>query len=260
MPARWALSLSGHPFDQEDAETLFGGEGPVRVAKVADRASREWTALFSDAFEECQTPSDVNEIGPPIVDRLNGILFVRDPGRQPLSIDAVLECRDGEPAEGGGFARSVFLAASGALTVRSRLSGTLSAGPSTLAPPPPERGLLALSLADDVLADVLTFLRGAPDWFDLYKAYEMMRDDIQRRLGKNKKGKNKEWYESSVAWPSRNAVTHFQKSANFHRHSRANAPEGVTTENALPLDAAKRFVAALVPPWCAWRGSSPGGL
>ena len=56
---------------------------------------------------------------------------------------------------------------------------------------------------DDTLADVLTFLRGEPDWFDLYKAFELMRDDVNSKLGQNK-------YEQ-MGWPDKMQSTCFPK-------------------------------------------------
>ena len=46
---------------------------------------------------------------------------------------------------------------------------------------------VAAAQSDDVVADVLTYLRGEPDWFDLWKVFETMRDDINRRLGGQKR-------------------------------------------------------------------------
>jgi hypothetical protein len=39
---------------------------------------------------------------------------------------------------------------------------------------------MSAGLNDEVVSNVLTYLRGNPDWFDLYKAYEAMTNDTGR--------------------------------------------------------------------------------
>jgi hypothetical protein len=84
---------------------------------------------------------------------------------------------------------------------------------------------------DDTLADVLTFLRGEPDWFDLYKAFELMRDDINSKLGQNE-------YEQ-MGWPDKKTVDVFSESAQVYRHSRAKWPEGYDLITAMKSDEAR---------------------
>jgi hypothetical protein len=254
---RWAVSLRGKPLDLEDAAELLAGEGPLRVNTVVDVAGHTWTALFADAFSNATSASEVNDAAPSIVDRLNGVLFVRHPNREPLSVDAVLEWREAAAGSSVGFTRSVFISAQDELTVRSRLKAGLTVTSNegqSIYTPPPERAWLITALSDDVLADVLMFLRGSPDWFDLWKAFEMMTKDISDRSG----GK---WKSSGVPWPD---VVWFSKCANFHRHSRAKSFEGVNAQNAMKIGVARRFVAGLVKPWCEWRQAQaasglPGG-
>src|SRR6266702_4015193 len=48
------------------------------------------------------------------------------------------------------------------------------------------------------------------NWFDLYKAFERMRDDINRALGQHN--------EATIGWPD---TDFFTESSQVHRHSRA---------------------------------------
>jgi hypothetical protein len=231
----------GHSFDLQEAEDVWGSGEAIRIAKVRHIAGQQWTALFADAFSSLQTAAEVNELGAPIVDRLNGLLFVRDPGRRPLSIHGVLERRTED-----GFVQHVFLAAEA--TVRARAFARLYGGTSV---PPPEQRWLPQSLTDDALADVLTFLRGQPDWFDLWKAFEMMREDIQARSGR------KPWHRSGVAWPDERRMDRFEATANHHRHSRARRIE-MPKDGWMSLREGRQWVAALVRPWLNWRASNDG--
>ena len=93
-------------------------------------------------------------------------------------------------------------------------------------------------MTDDVVADVLTFLRGEPDWFDLYKAFERMRDDSNRQIGQRK--------TSTLGGP---ALDHFTQSAQVYRHSRSKWPQGYTMANAMQTSDARKFVQELVRNW-----------
>ena len=97
---------------------------------------------------------------------------------------------------------------------------------------------------DDTLADVLTFLRGEPDWFDLYKAFELMRDDINRRLGRHR-------YEQ-MGWPDKKIVDEFSESAQVYRHSRVKWGR-FDLSTAMDFDEARAFVQSLARTWLNWR-------
>ena len=97
---------------------------------------------------------------------------------------------------------------------------------------------------DDTLADVLTFLRGEPDWFDLYKAFELMRDDINRRLGRHR-------YEQ-MGWPDKKIVDEFSESAQVYRHSRVKWGR-FDLSTAMKFDNARAFVQSLARKWLDWR-------
>ena len=91
---------------------------------------------------------------------------------------------------------------------------------------------------------MLKHLSGEASWFDLYKAYEMMRDDIDACLGKRQ--------EAQIGWPSDNRIGHFRLSAQVYRH----APPwdgGYTPEKAMPLREAQQFLQSLVNRWLQWR-------
>src|SRR5262252_7572883 len=98
---------------------------------------------------------------------------------------------------------------------------------------------------DDTLADVLTFLRGEPDWFDLYKAFELMRDDINSKLGQNKYGQ--------MGRPDKKTADAFSAGALVYRHSRAKRPQGYDLSTAMKSDQAREFLHSLARTRLGWR-------
>jgi hypothetical protein len=97
---------------------------------------------------------------------------------------------------------------------------------------------------DDTVAALLTFLRGEPDWFDLYKAFELMRDDINRRLGQLR--------YAQMGWPDKPRIEEFSESAQVHRHSSVKWGR-LDLGTAIELDEARAFVQSLTLTWLEWR-------
>jgi hypothetical protein len=94
-------------------------------------------------------------------------------------------------------------------------------------------------------ADVLIALRGEPDWFDLWKAFEIIVMD-ERKLPN--------WPTDDVEW--------FRKTASQYRHSPSNrhAVEGSKwlRDNEKPemkLGDARRLIARLATVWLDWKAA-----
>jgi hypothetical protein len=111
-------------------------------------------------------------------------------------------------------------------------------------PPPPHTVWFKDALKDSVISDVLTFLRGQPDWFDLYKAFEMMRDDINRGIGQHN--------QIQIGWPEKGEIDFFSQSAQVHRHSPPKWGQ-YDLQTAMPLNEARNFVRSLTKTWLDWR-------
>jgi hypothetical protein len=78
----------------------------------------------------------------------------------------------------------------------------------------------------------------------LYKSFELMRDDINSKLGQNK-------YEQ-MGWPDKKTVDVFSESAQVHRHSRAKWPEGYDLITTMKSDEAREFIQSLALTWLRW--------
>ena len=111
--------------------------------------------------------------------------------------------------------------------------------------PPAALQWLAAAQRDQVVADVLKYLSGTPDWFNFYKAFERMRADINRRSG----GQHR---QKQMGWPPKSQLDHFTRSADVYRH----APpwkSGYTPAKAMPLKEATRYIQSLAITWLKWR-------
>ena len=163
---------------------------------------RNPTVLLAKEFENLNSNSEVSEASRRIFDLLNGIMFVRDRVRKPVQPGAVYERR-----EDGRWSAGTIFAKMAAFEARDRFYAAAvilhAPGSPPASPPPPHMVWMTEATRDGTLADVLTFLRGEPDWFDLYKAFELMRDDINSKLGQNK-------YEQ-MGWPDKKQSTCFPK-------------------------------------------------
>jgi hypothetical protein len=241
---RWAIALEGDAFDIEDARDLFAQPGHVIQVRIIEVApDRNPTVLFAKEFESLSNSSEVFESSSRIFDFLNGIMFVRDVARKPLRPGAVHERReDGRWSGGTQYAKAVRAGRG-----RARASAEVLRGPDSSpqpAPPAPHTIWMTEATQDNTLADVLTFLRGEPDWFDLYKAFELMRDDINHKLGQHK-------YEQ-MGWPAKPKLDEFSESAQVHRHSRLKWGR-FDLRTAMDFDKARLFVRSLAQTWLNWR-------
>jgi len=235
--ARWAVSLTGEKIDLSDALSLFGERGDVQVCRIMTRFGHEKIVLISNEFEGMSDHSRVQDAAERIVTLINGILFVDDAKRAPLQINGVHKRAD--DGQWLGAIQSAASIASGRSRVRA-----MASPPEGSPPPraPRETIWLREAAQDDIVADVLSFLRGEPGWFDLHNAFERMRSDINSQLGQNKEG--------AIGWPDTN---HFRQSAQVYRHSKAKWPQGYSMANAMKISDAREFVQLLTRAWLGWR-------
>lgn len=243
--ARWAVALEGDAFDIEDARDLFVQPEEVQVRVIEVAPDRNPTVLLAKDFESLSNHSEVFEASRRIFDFLNGIMFVRDLARKPLHPGAVHERR-----EDGRWSAGTIFAQMAAFEDRDRFFAAAvvlqAPGSPPIPPPPPPPHIIWMTEAtrDDTLADVLTFLRGKPDWFELYKAFELMREDINRKLGQHK-------YEQ-MGWPDKPKLDEFSESAQVHRHSRVKWRR-FDLSTAMEFDKARELVQSLARTWLNWR-------
>jgi hypothetical protein len=243
---RWAVVLEGDPFDLESARELFGAGADIEVREFdltgTGPGSRPTVLMANDL--------DLLDIGEAfgaaerMVDILNGILFALDGDRGPLRIGERILRRNGD-GTWANFANIHFYSPTRSRT-RFYSASAFADGTPVPPPTPPHAIWMREAGHDNVLADVLTHLSGKPDWFDLYKAFELMRDDINKKLGKA----NCE----SMGWPSKSKLGEFSASAQVFRHSSAKWTDYAPSTVPMQLVRARPFVRELLQIWL--RGNS----
>jgi hypothetical protein len=232
---KWAVELLGEDFDLHDARELFAS-GAVRVETLASSK----TVLIADDFESLTEVLQVREAAKRLIDLINGALFLHDAARNPVRIGSLHENRDGK------WHQHAIITPEPAVFRTKFYSATVTVnGVPDQPQPPPERKWVHDALSDDVVADVLNYLRGKPDWFELYKAFERMRDDINQRLG----GQHR---QEKMGWPAKGDLDSFSESANVHRHSPAKWGR-LNPTTAMKLDDARSYVNRLAQTWLKWR-------
>jgi len=227
---RWAVSLSSDDaIDLKIARALFE-IGDPHVGEIKVFTGRLETALFSDQFEAMSAALDVADASATIIDAINGICFVHDPDRSPLRCNAVHE-RLASGDWGGGTAFST-------VTISAKVRVTAFAGvrdkDGNVRLPSPSRQSIWLqnAMKNDSALDILSYIRGTPDWFLLYKAYEAMRVD-----------------RGAARWPD---TDRFTRSANVRRHFSGHPSAKQTPDKPfVPMDLAEAtgFIRSLATLW-----------
>jgi hypothetical protein len=242
-PFRWALHVTGERIDIEEALTIFGEAIDPTIRKLDDQNGHPITVLTSPQLDTLADTREVYEAAQRLLGIVNGMLFIADPGRVPLKPGGILE-----RGSHGGWNQHL-LPAAGLIRIRSRARATPTAivggkeAPEYLVPSSEQRWSAAAQ-TDTVVGDVLLYRSGEPDWFNIYKAFEMMRDDINCAIGQHQ--------EQAIGWPAKKALDHFTLSIQVYRH--APPWDGdYTPAKAMRLSEAAEFVQSLARMWLKWR-------
>ena len=239
--------LKGHQFDLETLADLFSA-GDVRVIKVGDEYCL--TGVEMDSPPEGLNFYDVSAT---VLQRVNGIARTLRPndyrpvelvGRYQVADDRH-EVVQAEGAEVRERAESVsVVVATATLEARGQLKvvavTTGGAAPATAAQPTPMYMALAAQHAD--VAETLALMgKGEPDWSDLYKVYEIVRDNLRPAKIEDK------------GWATKHEQSEFTGTANRPDVSGADArharmPGGPPT-HTMTLHEARQFIGDLVIQW-----------
>ena len=198
--------------------------------------------LTSPQLDTLVDPHEVEATAKRLLGIVNGALFLVQPVRIPLFPGGVIE------QNSSGKFNQYILAEH--FKGRSRVNASAIvvsvAGASPQHNRPPAVAWSeAAAKSDQLLSDVFVYLSGGPDWFNYYKAFELMRHDINTRLG----GQDR---HEQMGWPKKQTLNHFTLSAQVYRH--APPWDGdYTPEKAMPLDEATDFIHTLCHTWLKWR-------
>jgi hypothetical protein len=237
---RGAVALaSDEAIDLKVAGALFE-IGEPQVGEIKVFTGRIETALFSDQFDEMSVASDVAEASNPIIDAINGVCFIHDAARSPLRRGGVHERLANGDWDGGiALVTATMRGKSRAAAFSAILDkdGNVQTNPQSR-----QSVWLQNAMKDESAFDVLAYLRGTPDWFLLYQAYEAMRADGGTAAG----------------WPD---TGRFARSANIRRHFSGHSSARQTPDKAfvpMELGEATNFVRSLATLWLNSKFSSEG--
>ena len=222
----------------DDALACFGSCTDPTIRNVGNEASPCF-ALTSPQMEGLTTHQEVEEVAKRLLGIVNGVLFALEADHQPLSFDGILE------RSSTGWNKHIAAVMHGRSRARAGGMALVHGKPSPQhTRPPPALRWTAAAQNDQTVSDVFQYLSGKPDWFNFYKAFELMRDDIEQ--GCSKRG------QTNMGWPSKKNLKHFTLSAQVFRH----APpweDGYTPDRAMPLPEASSFIRSLTNTWLKWR-------
>jgi hypothetical protein len=232
VPRRWAVALASEDkIDLKKARILFR-IGKPQVGEIKVVTGRLETALFSEQFEDMSEAWDVAQASTPIIDAINGICFIHDFDRSPLRRSGV----HGRLQTGEWDAGTIFASATMSLGIMraTAFASAIDKHGIVIEPPQSQQSVwLQSALKDESALDVLAYLRGTPDWFLLYKAYEAMRADGDNAAG----------------WPD---TGRFTRSANIRRHFSGHSSAKQTPDKPfvpMELGEATNFVRSLATLW-----------
>ena len=232
---RWAVRLSGEIIDLREATELFGSG--CQIVRDEILPEREAVVLQADEFELLEEPREVYDAAERVLVPLNAALYLDDPARSPLSIASVHRRND------DGYWSVAIFPESGSFRVRVAKARLQIGNPGAAPPPTPQSIWVHAGLNEEVVADVLSYLRGMPDWIALYKAYEAMNRDVESLMPV--KGPIR-------GWPSKARIKAFTRDAQLHRHSKATY-KGIKSAGAMTFDDASVLVRSMIKAWMEWR-------
>ena len=239
---RWALQLRGPQFDIDDAIALFGESSDLTVRNVGSDAAPLFV-LTSPQLDGLGDSLEAEKLATKLLAIVNGILFVLQPDRVPLASTGIQE-----RAANGRWIHHLVAVGLSVGRSRARADSMVLVGgkpsPQHTRPAPALRWA-AEAEKDEVVSHALRYLSGEPDWFDYYNAFELMRDDINRRIG----GQHR---QEQMGWPNKKDLDHFTLSAQVYRHP-PPWDGGYTPDNAMTLAKATHFIQSLAQTWLAWR-------
>lgn len=221
MSAYWAVELVGHEADLAEVERALNPHFDPKVDQVNGKLS-----LLSEEFGDLESASDVRDRARAIIDVMNGaVLLLR--GAQPVRGGCVFRVQENGQID--QFIMMEAMLASRPMLMTPTLVVKDRDG-NVIPPPPPTptdaQHWIRAAMDDGDIADLLSFLGRADNWFDLYKAIEM----AEKIAGNHHKLLH-------LLGDDAKAFKNVRTTANWHRHARTHKPAAPAT-----LEEARVFV------------------
>ena len=172
---RWGIELNGPEADRKAWRMLLKPPFDPYVEEAKDERGH-YLALRSSAFDGITTSEEVHRAAKLLFSTLN-VAMSKNADTDPVTNGSVIEfVPDGQPR------RHHYLEAKG-ITMRLRVGiaelMVKDAQGNVIEPPPaPSRAQLWMRAAalEPEIGSALRYLEGKPGWFELYKAYEAIRN------------------------------------------------------------------------------------
>lgn len=238
--AAWMVRLEGHPFD---LDYLAGqmNQGDDRV----ERDGEDYV-LWAAGFNALTDAEAVLKRAEEIIARANGAAKMLSGSFHTVRVDLVTRVH-------GDGRRQRFMFASGGATVRARASAvchvTGGVVDNTPAPPTDLERWTALAERNSRVQDVLRLVETQGlDWVNLYRIYEIVREDVGGRFAGKLQIINN-------GWATRDEIELFVKTSCNPDAVGDEARHGVATEDApadpMPLSQAENLIRHIVYQWVA---------
>ena len=165
----WWVRLKGHAQDLQDVAAAFQMNRICRMDLDADGQYY----LKSDILDPLTDGNEVLDRARELVARVNGAMKVMHSDYQPVRVDGLITLHE------NGNRGVVIVPEAAKMTMRAgRPTISVSGRAPTEAQPSDAEKWLELSTDDSDVLEVLHYLSREPDWFDLYKAYEVVRSAL----------------------------------------------------------------------------------
>ena len=231
---QWVLEICGDDYDLDVAASVWADPDHIKVSKFDDQGQK-FFGITSSQFSTLSDARQVLEVGARLLGLVNGALFIRDTSRKPLT-----PARVHEQTPNGMWNRNIVVEA-GHYELRGFAPILEVSGEPSKTPPYP--AWTAAADSEDCVAEVLMYFRGEPEWFELYDAFEKMRDDLNRRYGQHN--------HTKAGWPAK--LDDFTESAQVYRHSSAKWKRYSPETAPMTLKDAQSFVRNLAEIWLCHR-------
>lgn len=169
MP-KWLVRIKGDTFDLEDLPAL------LRSPELTITKENGFYYLESSEFDSLTSADEVRERGVALIKMMNGAAKLYRNNFRDISEDGVIRIEDNGRRHQYVFSKSVLI---GRAKLSAKATVTTSNGTQvTVNQPSVIETWLGLAKKYKLVADVLHFFR-EDTWINLYKIYEVVRDDVR---------------------------------------------------------------------------------
>jgi hypothetical protein len=231
----WLVRLKGHEFDLEELCDHFTS-ADRNVKKEEDG----YYYLRSSDFDQMSEPDAVSERAQDLMERINGAAkLLSGVSYRPVEFDVVIRVDDDGK-------RHHHMTLSSTIEMRSRVTGKLTVGETgetmdVLRPPSGVDSLVNLADQNAKVADALRFYARS-DWFNLYKAWEVVRDAAGGETELIKKG----WATKAQRRRFTGTAQSRAELGDEARHAREKVQP---PKNPMSLEEAQAFVRSVIEAW-----------